>query len=573
MKKNLLFKIFILLLFIFFSLSVPGQVQELDIDLNLGHNGLYFSGYYMPVTVTVKNEGDNHFSGELVIENEYQNLSDRQANGQDFGHIFNLEVPPDSAVSYRTSFFLFRDYFSPLTIKIRDEENVVWETEPELRTLRGHNQGYLVVGSSFPEFSREQTENEQPLVFTSPEYLPVIWTGYQGFPVIITQNIKLEELNQRQLEALSRWLLQGNRLFVGGNSSRIEENTEFIERNFPGVISGKVHTLPLESTHFNNTENYNLFSRDREEAKGLFVFNPGFLDDLTAEMFQIMPYWFPGMIMILGTLLLFCVFIFSLYYFFVARLGSLRYYFLGYIIVIIIFSIIFYTGAGKILIEKNHKVQEIAVIEKLPRASTATTESYFTFLSRKNESAQFKLDNENGSMSRLLPFYGQQFTGNLNLKGTPQQSVLFYEEQSDWLSGAFRAHYMFRLPIEYSGVLRDDVLELELKNDSSMNIVDNFLYYEDRWYQFLLPENNNKLKLSELSTGLDKLSGNRAGLQKNILQKIAREKFADRLSTDEEYAFIVSVIKGNRPQTGPEPEGSWQYRFTGFLLIPVEIKE
>ncbi len=567
---------FIFILFII--LSGFSLAADLDINYRIGHNNHYISGSFIPVQIELKNTGLNNFSGELIVNRKYRDIFGDSGTDRTQQHVFSLEIPAGGKVQNRFSLEIFQDYFSPLEIIVKTENEVVLKREIELEEYTGDR--VLIISDLAADSIDSQVTDKA--VYTSGENLPAVWTGYQGFSTVIIKNVLLSDLDFQKREALARWLIQGNLLFLGGSSYYRNFNTDYINRNFPAVIQLNENITADDRTLFTISEQFNLFYvpesivgdeiNSFSEINLFFRENTGLFDFLTQHIFLTTEYWFPDNIMFFGFIFLMVLSVSFIYYMYNYYKWKIMHYFIYFFIIIFVLSLIYYTGLGEPLIVRNQKLRETAVIENYSPASTTGVEGYVVLLGREENKPRFRMSAIDGSFSSLVPYLQHQFTEQYKIEYQGEDVFYTFENESDWLPGVFRTHYITDIPVYVEGTINKGDLQLEIENNSHLEITANYIHLEGDWYQFTAREGQTTVSQEDRSVLFSRLPDSQLDLRIRILNRIINNKINPDILYTGEYTILVTILEGSRPAGAPRPEGEWQESFTGYFITPIKIE-
>ncbi len=568
----------IVIIFFLIILLFPYMIKAVNIEAEVGFNGGIVSQRWNPVTIELENKGED-FSGKLVIQVKFRKITSSRDDFKELDHIIPITIPEAGARTYRTQIFYTKDYFSPVSLKILKNDKIIKEEKIYLPEIIPEYKELLVVDSLSERDSASYGQRRQKSLNLRPDYLPETWTVYQGISTIIIGNFALTELNLAQQEALRRWFLTGKNIIVSGDSFNKRINSHFIEQNIAGSDVRQFNYIVENEDFLSSSESVMIYTTNDllKENKLNYFLNPtnyfktnsGFLDNLTEEMFKSISYWRPSNIIILLTIILFCLFLTLLQYFFKKYKDSLFLFSLFFIIIVTIITGIVYFGTGNLLISRNHKLQEYAIIEKSPSASVGQVESYYTFLSRKLENPVFSINKKEGSISDFLPYYDFGFEQDYNIIIDEMTNIINYRKKGNWLAGGFRANYLKYLPVFFEKNINYQNLKINIENLSLFTIENVFIYYNDQWFY---SEENEEIIIDLKSDYLLGSPWNQnilVDIKEEILRQISIKRFSDEITKDNDFSYIVCILSNESQITSLNSEGNWQEEFNGILIVPL----
>lgn len=251
-----------LLLLIIFGLAVPAGAQNpppIALTAQAGFDGFYKDGLWIPVTVTVANNGPavegqlqitigNNFSGEIHYTSPI--ALPTQSNKQ-----VTLYVLPPSPVSSFTVALL------------DDKQRVVAEVESNrLTPIAISGLLYGVVSNEDPALDFLETVTgtrpDAKVALLDIEQLPEAGAAWNPIDILIMTNVDTGRLTANQLAALTGWLALGGQLVVTGGG------------NWQATTAGLAHLLPVTvngSQTFNDLPSLSNFAATSFVAPGPYL--------------------------------------------------------------------------------------------------------------------------------------------------------------------------------------------------------------------------------------------------------------------------------------------------------------
>lgn len=252
----------------------PAPPQGVGIeDVELGFQGVYKVGYWMPVTVAIR-AGQEAIDGLLEVT-----VLDGDGVASAVTSSSSVHVGPEQRQAF-TLYAKIGRLRSPVTAVLRNKAAVVAQRTLEadderLHALTSDSELILVIGSaqSAKALFDENVGSAAPGVVAveDPSALPDEWYGYDGLNavVILTENAKFLAAfgaAEGKLQALDQWVQRGGRILLsaGRNAERVL-SSQALARFAPGTMAGTV-TLKQASA----LETYTRSSGDTEtNVRGL----------------------------------------------------------------------------------------------------------------------------------------------------------------------------------------------------------------------------------------------------------------------------------------------------------------
>jgi hypothetical protein len=224
--------------------------QSLKMNAVAGFNGHAKPGRWMPVTVTIDNQG-NATEGTLTLR-----LSTDRRTAQFY-------TPVNLPNTSRKQFFLYSlaedTDRSEVSLNVRgvrpvglnlhlDSENdqliLAVSSEGEgglsyISGLRGVGRPPLSQsGNYYGGPAQRQEGSNTHVIYASPGQLPDRWLGYDPLDAVVLQNFSPRDFTDEQIKALRTWVSGGGTLVVSGGSNYQRLSESFVADMLPVKVTG-----------------------------------------------------------------------------------------------------------------------------------------------------------------------------------------------------------------------------------------------------------------------------------------------------------------------------------------------
>ncbi len=201
------------------ALSAPALAQDLDSEqLNLaataGFDGIYKGEFWIPVQVTVGNNGP-------PIEGQIQVVTDSGSGSAEVVYSSPVSLPTQS--NKRLTLYVFaRSIFSNLTVELLDNQGRTVQVVETNRVdrLAADDLLYGVVSNEPAELDFLDNVKggrvDAKVAFLTTSDLPMVPTAWNALDVVILSNIDSSQLTESQLNAMRGWVSTGGQLVVTG---------------------------------------------------------------------------------------------------------------------------------------------------------------------------------------------------------------------------------------------------------------------------------------------------------------------------------------------------------------------
>lgn len=183
----------------------PVSAGAILMESHFGFNGQFQLKRWTPLSVTLVNRG-RQTSGTL--EAVVTSGSEYRQDVYRTTYVTAVELPDHSKKRY--SFTIFIDSFThDLILRLRQGNETVVQESINLRPYyKVHGFAIVADNQIAPHFSGAFPESLEP-VSVRPRILPETWFGYDSVQCLIMSAESFDQLNQRQFQALTRWINQG----------------------------------------------------------------------------------------------------------------------------------------------------------------------------------------------------------------------------------------------------------------------------------------------------------------------------------------------------------------------------
>lgn len=230
----------LIIVFVILGLTGPITAQEQDSPLiglsaAAGFDGLYKSDYWVPVFITVSNEGPS-------INGSIQIAAAGQFNADEVLYSNPVSLPTQSSKRL-VQYVYLSDLANTLTIELVDDrERILKSTETNnLDWLATDDILYGIVssGPSDLDFLEELTgdRDNAAVAFVDIEALPEVPASWNAFDVLVFHDVDTGQLEPEQIEALLGWISTGGQMVVAGGPGW-QNTVAGLDDLLPVTISG-----------------------------------------------------------------------------------------------------------------------------------------------------------------------------------------------------------------------------------------------------------------------------------------------------------------------------------------------
>lgn len=210
----------------------------LSVEESIGFRETIKIGKWLPVTVTVRNDGPA-VRGVLALE--LSTVSEGYARPYVTTVSQPVDLPTQSRKRY-TFVVMFRDFTHPLVIKLTDQlETVLYTRAIDLRTLSSPDRLVLALSN---EPALDSLAGIAPgkarVVYLSLDELPGRWDALDAVDLIALRDLSLAPLRPEQFQALQQWLARGGRLLVTGGANWTHYTHPYMRELMPLKVTGMV---------------------------------------------------------------------------------------------------------------------------------------------------------------------------------------------------------------------------------------------------------------------------------------------------------------------------------------------
>ncbi len=259
--------VFISLIATFLLFSIPAsadsKVETLDLQVNIGFNGVLKPSAWIPVIVTLNNNGKSDFSGSIAIEayNGNSNGIGQNMTPQSFTTPITLTHGKHLE---RTIYVPFNtDPLLPdgIMVKLIDDHNQILSARTKM--INVPDGGLITIGILSDQHTGFETlknlnlpTQQTPINFTflDAKTLPTQTTVLNNFDAIVLDNFTTSSLRPEQVSALQTWVNQGGALLEMGGADWQRTLTPLPAEILPVTIDGSfelpsgTRLFPQEST-------------------------------------------------------------------------------------------------------------------------------------------------------------------------------------------------------------------------------------------------------------------------------------------------------------------------------------
>jgi len=224
--------VFISLIVALLTLSTPAsatsKVETLDLQVAIGFNAVVKPSAWMPVIVTLTNNGKSDFSGSIAVEAYNGSSSGIGQNMTPQSFSTPIKIAQDQRLE-KTLYVPFNtDPLLPdgIMVKLVDEHNQIVRALTKMITVP--DGGSITIGilsdqhTGFDALKNLNLPTQQtPVSFTflNAKNLPTQTTVLNNFDVIVLDNFTTSSLGTDQINALHTWVNEGGALIEMGGAS------------------------------------------------------------------------------------------------------------------------------------------------------------------------------------------------------------------------------------------------------------------------------------------------------------------------------------------------------------------
>ena len=239
----------ILILLVSIGLPVWSD-YAIGVDTAIGIGGRFRADRWTPVRVTLQNLGQD-ISGEVEVS---------VVRGDRFG-------PSRTTIAYRRPLDLISGATKafgfvlplataayPINVRVLDGDVVAQEQTYELLGNAVENT-FVVVLARRPNLDfllplyNTATDHGLDIVYPLPDYLPEQWQGYDSVDLLVIHDARVQDLSQRQLDALYSWVASGGRIVISGGAHFGPADSETLGI-FGDLRTTGITTIPLSNAGF-----------------------------------------------------------------------------------------------------------------------------------------------------------------------------------------------------------------------------------------------------------------------------------------------------------------------------------
>lgn len=198
------------------SIVAQGNISELlAISVDAGYDGRFRANQWMPLRVTVENQG-SAIQGKLVVRPE--------TSGSAIPNAFSTPVDlPSGGVQTIFLYIIARDNASTIRVELLDqEESVVGSQDVNVRDILGRDTLYAVVTqetTNIPDFSELGVGGYEAFqaVWTA-DNVPARSGALDAINAMLFTNVDTGSLSTPQQRAVETWVIGGGHLIVTGGA-------------------------------------------------------------------------------------------------------------------------------------------------------------------------------------------------------------------------------------------------------------------------------------------------------------------------------------------------------------------
>jgi hypothetical protein len=221
---------------------------KLSVDESIGFRETIKIGKWLPVTVTIRNDGAP-VRGLLALD--LSTISEGSSQPYTTTLSQAVDLPTQSRKRF-TFVVMFRGFTHPLVIRLTDQAGEeVYTRQIDLRSLSSPDR-LIVVFSNEPALDSlaSVAPGKARVVYQNLDELPARWDALDAVDLIALRNLSLAPLRPEQMQALQQWVARGGRLLVTGGPNWTHYTHPALRELLPLKVMGlvEISTLgPLES--------------------------------------------------------------------------------------------------------------------------------------------------------------------------------------------------------------------------------------------------------------------------------------------------------------------------------------
>lgn len=218
--------------------------SKLILDETIGFRETIKIGKWLPVTVTIRNEGPP-VQGLLAVE--LSTISEGYPQPYITTLSQSVDLPTHSHKRY-TFAVMFRDFAHPLLIRLTTQTGMdLYTHEVDLRTLMSPDRLVLVF-SDDPALDSlaSVAPGKARVVYLSLEELPGRWEALDAVDLIAFRNVSLGAVRPEQMRALRLWMARGGRLLITGGPNWTYYTHPALRELVPIKVTGMVEITTLQ---------------------------------------------------------------------------------------------------------------------------------------------------------------------------------------------------------------------------------------------------------------------------------------------------------------------------------------
>jgi hypothetical protein len=186
--------------------------SNVTMEYRIGFNDRFQLGQWVPLTLFVENRG-HPLAGTLRVM--VRSGSEYRDDVYTVTHSMDIELPFNSKKRY--SFTIRLNSFShPLRIQIVQADQIILAKSINLRPYYVQKGFGVVVSEKTSAADGSFLPDGLYSIVTQAPFLPEAWYGYDSVDLLIVHTAVLDDLNDRQVQALVGWVKRGGYLVLSG---------------------------------------------------------------------------------------------------------------------------------------------------------------------------------------------------------------------------------------------------------------------------------------------------------------------------------------------------------------------
>jgi hypothetical protein len=593
----------------------PPATSKLGIEESIGFRDTIKIGKWLPLTVTIRNDGAP-IRGLLAVE--LSTLSEGYPRPYTTTLSQTVDLPTQSRKRF-TFIVMLRGFTQPLVIRLTDQSGAsVYTREIDLRTLHSPDR-LVVVCSNEPVLDSlaDVAPGKARLVYLNLDELPARWDALDAVDLIALRNLTLAPLRSEQMQALQQWIARGGRLLVTGGPNWTQYTHpswwELVPLKVTGLVEvtslqplaslvgvsaprdSRLSILRTEAIHgkiLAQVEGQALLISDpRGRGEVVFAaFDPGrmplvgwdglpllwktlfhldetpnywklrrelretFEETWTSPALQLPLLAFPSHLLLAAFLILYVSTIGVFFW----RLGLDRHS-RGDTWLLIGLTLIAFSGAAHMLFREPHIQQdallfEVSAVDVIPRTRFGDIETHLALLSIRKQTYDLRIAGQPSAWLQIVPPMSRELQLDWHLH---QNQVLTIKDVfvPGWGMRVFKGKGVVEFPLETRVLREDDTVMVRVTNKSGYRLQHCWLWRGPRVVPFGSIEDGDEAE-AVLTVSDDELS--RVGQQTRWERDLAYEMFKGRESLD---LLRRSVVERSMQET-LRSDPSWQNHVT-----------